>query len=177
MTRNETIKARTKAGDNFVVREARSDADYHSAYPIIRQLIPDLDMQTYAQRVYVARATGYRMFVAEIANDIIGIIGIVPNYNLHDGYVTYIEHVVIDNKHRGHGYGTALIKFAEQRAREEGCKLIQLDTDIGHDEAENLYKKNGYAYIGKYHQKELDHRNLAAPLPVPVREDKLSAAE
>ncbi len=100
MTRHEAIKASTKTGDNLMVHEARSDADYHRAYPIIRQLIPNLDMQTYAQRVFVARATGYRMFVAEIDNEVIGVIGIVPNHNLHDGYVTYIEHVVIDEKHR-----------------------------------------------------------------------------
>lgn len=169
MTKNETLKARTRTGDNLMVREARSDADYHRAYPIIRQLIPNLDMQTYAQRVFVARATGYRMFVSELDGDVVGVIGIMPNHNLHDGYVTYIEHVVIDEKHRGHGYGTALIQFAEQRAREEGCKLIQLDTDLGHDEAENLYRKSGYTYIGKYHQKELDRTSMAAPLPVPGR--------
>lgn len=41
------------------IREARSDTDYHRAYPIIRQLLPDLDLQTYVTRVFVARATGY----------------------------------------------------------------------------------------------------------------------
>ena len=167
MSKNDTVKARTRLGDNFNVREARSDADYHRAYPVIRQLIPGLDMQTYAQRVFVARATGYRMFMAELENEVVGVIGIVPNHNLHDGYVTYIEHVVIDEAHRGHGYGTALIEFAEQRAREEGCKLIELDTDLGHDAAENLYAKSGYIYIGKYHQKELDRGPSAAPLPLP----------
>ena len=66
----------------------------------------------------------------------------------------------------GHGYGTALIGFAEQRAREEGCKLIQLDTDLGHDAAEKLYAKSGYNYIGKYHQKELDR---TGPTAAPTR--------
>jgi GNAT superfamily N-acetyltransferase len=169
MVKNEDIKALTRLGENLSVREARSDEDYHRAYPVIRQLIPGLDMQTYAQRVFVARATGYRMFMAESDGEVMGVIGIVPNHNLHDGYVTYIEHVVIDEKHRGHGYGTALIEFAEQRAREEGCKLIELDTDLGHDAAENLYRKSGYTYIGKYHQKELDRSGpTAAPLPIPA---------
>ena len=39
------------------IREARSDSDYHKAYPVVCQLIHGLDMQTYAQRVFVARAT------------------------------------------------------------------------------------------------------------------------
>lgn len=145
-----------KPSGRLAIREARSDADYHAAYPIIRQLLPHLDMQTYARRMFVARATGYRMFVGEIGKEIIGLIGIVPNHNLHDGFVTYIEHVVIKESYRGAGYGTKLIKFAEERARDEGCRLIELDTDIGHDEAERLYMRNGYVVVGKYHQKNID---------------------
>lgn len=137
------------------IREARSDADYHSAYPIIRQLFPHLDMQTYARRVFVARATGYRMFVGYINDEVVGVIGIMPNHNLHDGFVTYIEHVVVDKRHRGHGYGTQLVNFAENRALEEGCHLIELDTDLGAETAEALYKKSGYTQSGHYYFKEL----------------------
>ncbi len=83
------------------IREARSDADYYIAYPIIRQLFPQLDMQTFARRVFIARATGYRMFMGEVDGTVVGVIGVVANHNLHDGFVTYIEHVVFDNNLRG----------------------------------------------------------------------------
>lgn len=141
---------------DITIREARSDPDYHRAFPIIQQLLPHLDMQTYAQRIFVARATGYRVFVGELGTEMIGMIGMISNHNLHDGFTTYIEHVVIDEKHHGKGYGTKLIKFAEKRAREEGCKLIELDTDIGAEGAERLYVKNGYVVVGKYYQKNID---------------------
>ena len=140
----------------ITIREARSDADYHEAFPIIHQLLPHLDMQTYAQRIFVARATGYRVFVAEIGDKMIGMIGLISNHNLHDGFTTYIEHVAIDEDYQGNGYGTKLIKFAEKRAREEGCKLIELDTDIDAKHIEKLYAKNGYVVVGKYHQKNID---------------------
>lgn len=140
----------------LTIREARSDADYHAAYPLIRQLFPHLDMQTYARRVFVARATGYRMFVGELAGDVVGVIGTMPNHNLHDGFVTYIEHVVVDQRYRGQGFGSQLIAFAEQRALEEGCKLIELDTDLGNDKAAKLYEKSGYKQSGHYYYKELD---------------------
>lgn len=135
--------------------EARSDSDYHSAYPILLQLFPHLDMQTYAHRVFVARATGYRMFVGEFDDAIVGVIGIMHNHNIHDGFVTYIEHVVVDDNYRGRGFGTQLIEFAENRAREEGCFLIELDTDLGEERAESLYKKNGYNICGHYFHKTL----------------------
>lgn len=137
------------------IREARSDADYYAAYPIIRQLFPQLDMQTFSRRVFVARATGYRMFMGEVDGQVVGVIGVIANHNIHDGFVTFIEHVVIDKKHRGHGYGSQLIRFAEDRAREEGCYLIELDTDTGEDRAAKLYMKSGYQKSGDYYYKQL----------------------
>lgn len=140
----------------MIIREARSDADYHAAYPLVLQLFPHLDMQTYARRAFVARATGYRMFLGEVQDDIVGVIGIIPNHNIHDGFVTYIEHVVVGREHRGKGYGSQLIRFVEDRALEEGCKLIELDTDIGHSRAEHLYEKSGFKQSGRYYYKKLD---------------------
>lgn len=148
-----------KSRHSLQIREARSDADYHTAYPIIRQLFPQLDMQTYARRAFVARATGYRMFMGEVDGRTVGIIGIIPNHNLHDGFVTFIEHVVVDKPFRGHGYGSELIAFAEERAREEGCYLIELDTDLGADRAAQLYEDSGYKKSGHYYFKELRDSN------------------
>ncbi len=150
------VKKVKKPEKSLTIREARSDADYHKTFPIIKQLLPHLDMQVYAQRMFVARATGYRVFVGVLGKEIVGMIGLISNHNLHDGFTTYIEHVVIDEAHQGNGYGTKLIQFAEQRAREEGCKLIELDTDIGAEAAEMLYAKNGYVIVGKYYQKNID---------------------
>ncbi len=92
--------SKSKRSLKLNIREARSDGDYHCAYPIIRQLFPHLDMQTYARRVFVARATGYRMFIAELGAEMVGVIGMMPNHNIHDGFVTYIEHVVVNEAHR-----------------------------------------------------------------------------
>lgn len=143
----------------FKIREARSDLDYHAAYPIIRQLFPWLDMETYSSRVFVARATGYRMFIGEIDGRAVGVIGIIHNHNIHDGFVTYIEHVVIEQGSRGKGYGAQLIAFAETSAIEEGCYLIELDTDTGNDDAARLYEKNGYKKSGSFYYKDLKIEN------------------
>ncbi|MBI1328022.1 MAG: GNAT family N-acetyltransferase [Alphaproteobacteria bacterium] len=152
----KTKRGAKQARPNMNIREARSDADYHRAFPIIRQLLPHLDMQTYARRVFIARATGYRMYIGLINKEVAGVIGIIANHNLHDGFVTYVEHVVVDDKFRGMGYGHELLSFAEKRAIEEGCNLIELDVDTGRDDVEKFYAKFGYQIIGKYHQKNLD---------------------
>lgn len=154
-TQTEQYHATTKEGRKLTIREARSNEDYYMAYPVLLQLIPDIDMQTYAQRVFVARATGYHMFIAALDDDVVGVIGMIHNHNLHDGFVTYIEQIVIDEDHRGKGLGALLLQFAENRAKEDGCDLIELDTDLGEEDAESFYEKNGYEFVGKFHSKDL----------------------
>lgn len=143
-----------KPTQKIKIREALSDTDYYRAYPLILQLIPDLDMGTYTRRAFVARATGYRMFIAEIGSDVVGVIGVIPNYNIHDGFVIYIEHIVVDEEYRGLGYGGQLLDFAEKRTLDEGCTLIQLDTDEGTD-AHRIYESHGYVKTGDYYEKSL----------------------
>lgn len=156
---SDDYQTETKAGHTLTIREARSDADYYKAYPVLLQLIPDLDMQTYSQRVFVARATGYRMFIAEMEDDVVGVIGIIHNHNLHDGFVTYIEQAVVDSEHRGKGIGSRLLEFAENRAKEEGCDEIELDVDAKDGkQAEDFYLRNGYKLSGKYLYKDLSER-------------------
>lgn len=158
-----------KKPSSVKIREALSDRDYHRAYPLILQLIPNLDMGTYTQRAFVARATGYRMFIAEKGAEVVGVIGTVPNHNIHDGFVMYIEHIVVDEKHRGYGYGRLLLEFAEQRTLEEGCTLVQLDTDEDSD-AHRIYERHGYVRTGKYYEKVL--KKPAPPAAKPYKNKK-----
>lgn len=152
-----------KSQHGIRIREALSDRDYHRAYPLILQLLPYLDMGTYTSRAFVARATGYRMFIALLGTEVVGVIGIVPNYNIHDGFVMYIEHIVVDENHREKGYGGMLLDFAEKRTLEEGCTLIQLDTDEGTD-THRIYERHGYVKTGSYYEKTLKRpRGIALP--------------
>lgn len=142
--------------DKVTLREARTDEDYYRAYPLVRQLLPTLDMQLYTSRVFIARATGYRMFIAETDGEIVGVIGIISQYNLHDGFSMFLEHVIVDKDHRGKGYGRELITFAVQRAREEGCKIIDLDADFDAETAMKMYEKQGFKRYGYCYENRLE---------------------
>ncbi len=143
----------------IIIREARTDEDYYRAYPLIRQLLTNLDMQLYTSRMFVARATGYRMFIAESGTDMVGVVGIVPNYNLHDGFSMYLEQIIVDEKHRGKGYGKELVAFAEARAREEGCKILELDADYDAEVGMGMYEKMGFKRYGYCYEKRLEGKN------------------
>lgn len=69
-----------------------------------------------------------------------GITGTIFWYNLH------IEFLWVDESLRGKGYGKQLLDNIEETARENRCKLIQLDTFSF--QAPNFYQKYGYEVVG-----------------------------
>jgi len=57
-----------------------------------------------------------------------------------------IDILWVKTEHRNKGYATALLKDAEEKAREMDCKLSHLDTfDF---QAKDLYEKLGYTVFG-----------------------------
>ncbi|WP_342509635.1 GNAT family N-acetyltransferase [Sporosarcina sp. FSL K6-2383] len=69
-----------------------------------------------------------------------GITGTIFWYHLH------IDFLWVDESLRGKGYGKKLLDQIEKTARENNCKLIQLDTFSF--QAPDFYQKYGYQIVG-----------------------------
>ncbi|GIM90484.1 GNAT family N-acetyltransferase [Paractinoplanes toevensis] len=55
-----------------------------------------------------------------------------------------IEAVRVRADQRGGGFGHQLMAYAVQRARDRGCKVVQLTTDKRRTEAHRFYEKLGF---------------------------------
>lgn len=55
-----------------------------------------------------------------------------------------IEAVRIESSLRGKGLGSELIRYAIARAKERGCKLVQLTSDNSRQGAHRLYERLGF---------------------------------
>jgi GNAT superfamily N-acetyltransferase len=62
----------------------------------------------------------------------------------------YIDDLVIAAEHRGRGIGAALLGELERRAREAGCRAIDLDSGVGRAGAHRFYMREGMA-ITSFH--------------------------
>ena len=56
----------------------------------------------------------------------------------------WIEDVFVSEDARGTGLGRALVEAAIERARERGCRRIELDVDADNDPALALYRSLGF---------------------------------
>ncbi len=86
------------------------------------------------------------LVVACDGNEVIGVqqITYTPYLTHQGGWRATIEGVRTSASVRGKGVGTQLIKWAVQRAEEQGCFLVQLTTDKRRLNALRFYKRLGF---------------------------------
>ena len=60
------------------------------------------------------------------------------------GKFCYIMDIIVTEKHRGKGFGTALMNSAKDWAKEQNCNFVNLDVLVNNSEAIRLYKKLGF---------------------------------
>jgi GNAT superfamily N-acetyltransferase len=74
----------------------------------------------------------------------------IPNLTLRASTRAQIEGVRVRADMRGRNIGRAMFRYAEQRARQRGCALLQLTTNTQRPEAAKFYTQLGYvaSHIG-----------------------------
>lgn len=60
------------------------------------------------------------------------------------GKFCYIMDIIITEKYRNKGFGTALMNSAKDWAKEQGCSFINLDVLTNNPKAISLYEKLGF---------------------------------
>jgi len=99
------------------------------------------------------------LFVMEQADKIVGAAIInqtqVPEYYgapwqypASDSEVMVLHTLTIDPNTAGKGYGKAFVAFYEQYARENGCRVLRIDTNQRNARARKMYAGLGYREIG-----------------------------
>ncbi|MGN9913715.1 N-acetyltransferase family protein [Phytohabitans sp. LJ34] len=86
------------------------------------------------------------LVVADRAGEVIGTMQLtyIPGLSHRGGERLHIEAVRIRADQRGRGLGREMIQWAVDRARERGCRLVQLTTDKRRVDAHRFYASLGF---------------------------------
>lgn len=114
-----------------------------------------------------------RMYIYLEDNKIKGILSIVEDDGEYEELIknshesSYILHrLAIPKEYRKNSIATKLMRFAEEKAKENNIKVLKSDTEVCNTKMNNLFIKEGYKYIGdfsyddypgvyKYYEKEI----------------------
>jgi GNAT superfamily N-acetyltransferase len=96
------------------------------------------------------------VIVAELKGRVAGTLQLtyIPGLTYTGGERAQIEGVRVASEQRGRGIGQLLIGWAIERARERGCRVVQLTTDRQRPDSIRFYQKIGFrpSHMGmKFH--------------------------
>lgn len=116
---------------------------------------PD-EVETVAQRIEENQRPGYKIFVAEVDQQIAGFIAVHTYTYLHTGgLIGRIMSFCVDETVRGTGIGTQLLHYAEQYLTDQHCVKIELNSNNRRTETHRFYKQRGYTQTSLHFVKKL----------------------
>ncbi len=87
------------------------------------------------------------LVLARLRGEIVGVLQLtfIPGMTYEGGWRAQIEGVRVAEEVRSAGVGRAMVEWAIERARDRGCRLVQLTTDSRRPEALRFYESLGFA--------------------------------
>jgi GNAT superfamily N-acetyltransferase len=88
-----------------------------------------------------------QLLVAEADGTVVGMLQVtfIPGLSRQGSWRANVEAVRVAAELRGRGIGAQLMAQAEQLARERGCRLVQLTSDLQRADAHRFYTRLGYS--------------------------------
>ncbi len=141
----------------MIIRPA-SDQDAQAIYMLNRDgLGYDYPLEDTRRRLKLVLAkAGNRIFVAQLEGRVVGYIHAADYECSYVGSLKDILALAVDEKERGHGIGRALLKAAEDWARESGATGVRLNSGMERENAHRFYEACGY--INRKNQKNFIKR-------------------
>src|SRR5213080_820290 len=150
-----------------VVIEPATEADLDELSELLGELFaqesdfrPDKDKQLRGLRLIFEQPNRGRVFVLRRDGAIVGMINLLFTISTAEGgFVILLEDLVIHKEYQGKGYGSKLLQYAIDFAKQKNFLRITLLTDRPENVAQAFFRKHGFVESSM-----LPMRLLLAPL-------------
>jgi GNAT superfamily N-acetyltransferase len=106
---------------------------------------PDRAKQMRGLRLILEQPSRGRIFVLRHNGRILGMVNLLFTISTAEGgFVILLEDTVVQKEFRGQGFGSQLIRYAIDFAKQKGFLRITLLTDSLSEESQRFYKKHGF---------------------------------
>ena len=106
---------------------------------------PNKERQLRGLRLIFEQPSRGRVFVLRRDRNIVGMINLLFTISTAEGgFVILLEDLVIHKEHRGHGFGSKLLDYAIEFARQKNFRRITLLTDRPELRSQSFFRKHGF---------------------------------
>lgn len=134
------------------VEPLTTDEEWDAAVPILRQLWTDAD-ESFVRSW--REEPDYHLLGRFVDDTLVAVAGISVQRVLHHTRHAWIHDFVVDEAHRGDGYGSELLAAVERWAAARDCTHVALANRDGNDAALAFYEGNGMEQWGYVVEREL----------------------
>ena len=122
------------------IRIADTEDQLRRCFPVMVQLRPHLSESEFITRALRQAAHyGYIVGYVEDEGHVRAVVGFRVTECLSTGRFLYVDDLVADEAHRSRGFGETLFDWIVNRARDEGCEEITLDSGVQRHAAHRFY--------------------------------------
>ncbi|MBT8184723.1 MAG: GNAT family N-acetyltransferase [Eudoraea sp.] len=102
----------------------------------------------------------FQCFVAEVADKIMGMALVYDRYSTWKGHVIHLEDLIVSEKARGTGMGTALLNEVVKYGSRLGVKRISWEVLDWNEPAIRFYEKKGARVMRDWDVVQLDEKSI-----------------
>ena len=123
---------------------ASTDAQVEACFPVLHALRPHLVQHEFLSRIRRQQQQGYRLLALSHEGRVKSLAGFRLTEFLAWGKVLYIDDFATLEAERGRGYGSAVLDWLIDHAREQRCTAVHLDTGYARHAAHRVYLRKGF---------------------------------
>ena len=138
---------------SLTIRKAASE-DFDEVYKLICELVGSpVGAISYSslKEIYQANLLSdiKGQYLAELSDEIVGFISLTFDMRLSEGgKVAVIDELVVKEKQRSKGIGTALVEYAIMLAKSNCCCMVEVATNLRREDTHRFYEKKGFVKNG-----------------------------
>lgn len=126
--------------------------DFEPVLGLLRQLWPDreLDRGRIEESFRHGLDSDHHHYIcAAVGDRVVGFCSLIIRSSIWaQGYLGYIDELVVDESHRGKRIGGKLLQRAVELAKEAGCGKVELDSAFHREDAHRFYAREGFENRG-----------------------------
>jgi GNAT superfamily N-acetyltransferase len=130
--------------------------DVATTWPVMRQLRPHLDAESYLALVLrLQKERDFMLARMSVDGQVVAVAGLRFGEWLHGGAYLEIEDFVTSEDRRSHGHGSTFFDWIATLAREAGCRHLRLLSGVQREAAHRFYRRKGMSLDAYYFSLDL----------------------
>lgn len=125
---------------------------------VLQGLYPSLTMAQYATELELMLPHNYSQLAVFDQDECIAICGIWIGNKLWVGKYLELDNIVVKEAYRSRGVGDLIFKTLEQKALQENCNMLSLDSYTSNFKAHKFFYNQGYSPKGFHFIKLLNEK-------------------